>query len=332
MEIRKVQEMGGGTLLISLPKAWARANKIVKGSAMTIDVKGEDFLAIYPFQKDEEVKEVQIQYDSSSSRSITNQITGAYLLGFDIIKVWSKNKIEYSDRESITKIVKQLSGLETIEEDEASMTLQFIIRPAALDPSKIFRRMHGISKNMIEDGLTALRDRDERLASLIVDRDEEMNRLYFLLVRIIRSASQDPKLANEYKLNSIDCLDYRVAANILEAIGDDGVDLAESVAHLMKHPLTSKQSEMLKNLVVLLSSSQEKAVEVFLSKRTEGVVEVIRYFNEIENLLKNVEVEFLLRLSEELSTFSRFISSIRKISKAHIDITDLVSPAYPMVK
>ncbi len=332
MEIRKVQEMGGGTLLISLPKAWARANKIAKGSAVTIDVKGEDFLAIYPFQKDEEVKEVQIQYDSSYSQFITNQVTGAYLLGFDIIRIWSKHKIGYSDRESITKIVKQLSGLETIEEDEVSITLQFIIRPAALDPSKIFRRMHAISKNMIEDGLSALRDHDERLASLIVDRDEEMNRLYFLLVRIIRSASQDPKLATDFKLNSIDCLDYRVAANILEAIGDDSVDLAESVSRLMKHPLTSRQEEMLKNLVVLISSSQEKAVEVFLSKRTESVVEVIRYFNEIETMLKNVEVEFLPTLSEELSSFSRFLSSIRKISKAHIDITDLVVPAYPMVK
>ena len=182
-----MQEMGGGTLLVSLPKAWARANKIAKGSSVTIDVKGEDFLAIYPFQKDEDVKDVQIQYDSTSSKSITNQITGAYLLGFDIVKIWSKNKIEYSDRESITKIVKQLSGLETIEEDEASITLQFIIRPAALDPSKIFRRMHVISKNMIEDGLTALRDHDERLASLIVDRDEEMNRLYFLLSRLSSS-------------------------------------------------------------------------------------------------------------------------------------------------
>ncbi|MCH8022585.1 MAG: phosphate uptake regulator PhoU [Thaumarchaeota archaeon] len=332
MEIRKVQEMGGGTLLISLPKDWARANKVTKGSSVTIEVKGRDFLAIYPFQKDEEAKEVQIQYDSRYSQSITNQITGAYLLGFDIIRIWSKSKIGYSDRESIFQIVKQLSGLETIEEDDVSVTLQFVIRPAALDPSKIFRRMHVISKNMFEDALTALRDQDERLADLVVDRDEEVNRLYFLLVRIIRSASQDPKLATDYRLNSIDCLDYRVAANILEAIGDDSVDLAESITHLMKHSLTSNQSEMLKNLVVLIGSSQTKAVEIFLSKRTDSVGEVIRHFNEIETLLKNVEVEFLPRLSEELSIFSRFISSIRKISKAHVDITDLVVPTYPMVK
>ncbi|MFQ6011005.1 MAG: PhoU domain-containing protein [Nitrososphaerales archaeon] len=332
MEIRKVQEMGGGTLLISLPKEWARANKITKGSPVTIEVKGEDFLAIYPFQKVEEVKEVQLQYDSVYSQSITNQITGAYLLGFDVIKVWSKNKIEYSDRESIAKRVKQLSGLETIEEDEASVTLQFVIRPAALDPGKMFRRMHAISKNMFGDSLIALREQDSRLAKLVVDRDEEMDRLYFLLVRIIRSASQDPKLATEYGLNSIDCLDYRVAANILEAIGDDCVDLAERSSDLMIHSLEERQSGMLKNLVGLVNSSQTKAVEVFLSKKTDSLGEVIRYFNEIETALKDMEIEFLPRLSEELPVFSRFISSIRKISRAHVDITDLVVPSYPLVE
>ena len=61
------------------------------------------------------------------------------------------------------------------------------------------------------------------------NRDVEVNRQYFLLVRLIRSTLVDKRLANAFNLENIDILDYRVAANLLENAGDSIVELANLI-------------------------------------------------------------------------------------------------------
>ena len=53
--------------------------------------------------------------------------------------------------------------------------------------------------------------------------------LWYLL---IRSAVREPRAAGKFGLTSIDCLDYRVAANSLETAGDYAVELSNSISEL----------------------------------------------------------------------------------------------------
>ena len=53
------------------------------------------------------------------------------------------------------------------------------------------------------------------LKKKIDSRDDEIDRQYFLLVRVIRTAIMNKKLASTLNLSNIDMLDYRIAANYL---------------------------------------------------------------------------------------------------------------------
>ncbi|MCP8313579.1 MAG: AbrB/MazE/SpoVT family DNA-binding domain-containing protein, partial [archaeon] len=73
MEVRKVQEMGGGTLLISLPKEWVKRNMVKRGSVLTVEAKKDGFLIIYPFQKEEKsMREITIQYPAEHIEYLIN--------------------------------------------------------------------------------------------------------------------------------------------------------------------------------------------------------------------------------------------------------------------
>jgi phosphate uptake regulator len=48
MQARKVLEMGGGTLLVSIPKQWAVKNRIVKGSTVSVDEISDRKLLVSP--------------------------------------------------------------------------------------------------------------------------------------------------------------------------------------------------------------------------------------------------------------------------------------------
>ena len=62
METRKVLEMGGGTMLISLPKAWAKKNKLARGSSVFVEEISSRRLMVRPISNEEtDVKTVIIE-------------------------------------------------------------------------------------------------------------------------------------------------------------------------------------------------------------------------------------------------------------------------------
>jgi len=128
---RKLQEMGGATLLVSLPKEWVRRASLKKGSLVSIDESADGGLIIYPSKEGVDGRpdrEIDIAYPSKySNEGIPNEITAAYLLGYEMIRIAGREPISSRDRERIISSIKLLIGLEVVEEDSRSITSQFLV-------------------------------------------------------------------------------------------------------------------------------------------------------------------------------------------------------------
>src|SRR5271165_1773068 len=244
MLIRKLQEMGGVTLLVSLPKDWTRGASLKKGSVVSIEESSDGGLLIYPANESPDSrfeKEIVIQYPSKYSINGTpNEITAAYLLGYDLVRIKGVHRISTEDRERIVSAIKLLIGLEVVEEDAMSITCQFLVDNTAVEPSKIFRRISSLVRAMISDTIKQLTSGDSSQYESIAQRDDEVDRLHFLLVRLIRTAVREPRAAGKFGLSAIDCLDYRVAASSLETAGDYAVELSNSITSLLSLDRTSR--------------------------------------------------------------------------------------------
>src|SRR5208282_3802669 len=229
MDTRKVLEMGGGTVLISLPKSWAKKNGIVRGSSVAVEEISGRRLMVKPIgEKGTKVedREVVIEYPRESLSYVTNDVTGAYLMGSNAIRIDGKRMISREDRARLKAAVTRLVGLEIVDENAQGMTMQFLLDPAVLDPEKIVRRMASLIAGMLRDSAEGAKS-DQALLALVGERDDEVDRLYFLLVRTIRTATIDPEVAERYALEPIECLDYRVLASYLESLGDSIADFSK---------------------------------------------------------------------------------------------------------
>ncbi|MEM1524928.1 MAG: phosphate uptake regulator PhoU [Nitrososphaerales archaeon] len=328
MELRKAQEMGGGTILISLPKDWVEHYGLKKGSIIAIDTTADGCLLIYPFKSEEKrMREMNIPYPSEDLERLIDKITGAYLLGCDVIKICGNKRINYKDRERIKKGVQRLIGLEIVEEDAYSITLQFLPEPATLNPTKMFVRMHMLVMGMIKDAITSLIERDEHLAKVVIERDDEVDRIYFLLVRMLRSAVLNHKLANTYGLSAVDCLDYRVAATILEAEGDAAVELVQNISIISKD-LSKEFNDRLLKVGLALEESQKLAVKAFLSKEEKDSKKAEEANRNLYEILESLKIEFSQKPLPSLLTI---ISNVDKMYRCNVDISDLAVPIYPLV-
>lgn len=328
--------MGGGTALVSLPKEWVRRNNVGRGTVLSVDDHSGDTLTIYPFSGEKAAaKEILIDYPPEYLENLINGITGGYLLGYDIIKIQGKRRMRFEDREKIKKSIRQLVGLEILEEDAKSITAQFLLESTILEPEKILRRMHMIVREMYKDALTALLEKDEHLGRVAAERDEEVNRLYFLLVRLIRSSVMDAKLAAKFHLTAINCLDYRVAANLLESVGDAAVEIAKSVVSIMNLDIDKEITTSFVDVSDSLERIQDLAVTSFtsfVSRSDEGARKLVDEHRELTKKLQQLEDMFLSRSSEMVRQVWGILSAFYKISESSIDIADLAFPMHPIIR
>ena len=222
---RRLQKIGS-SILVSLPKEWIDANNLNKSHQVEIETN-QNNLSIRTQLSKRPSKEVEISYPLSEGEGIVPTITGAYLLGFDIIRIVGKSSISIIDRESVRGSMRKLVGLEIIDEDATNISVQFLLDETSINPQNILKRMSSIALGMFNDVVLALKSGDKTNLETIANRDSEINRQYFLLVRLIRSTIMDTRLAGIFNLENIDILDYRIAANTLEIAGDTVVELSK---------------------------------------------------------------------------------------------------------
>jgi phosphate uptake regulator len=89
-------------------------------------------------------------------------------------------------------------------------------------------RMRLIALSMLEDAITALAEDDDDMARDVIQRDDDVDRLYMVVSRIFRSTLRTPKAAEELGLPREGCFDYHSSARQLERIADH----ATKIAHL----------------------------------------------------------------------------------------------------
>ncbi len=312
MEIRKIQVIGG-TYVVSLPKKWAKGHSLKRGSKVTIEIGREGAIVIYPFEKKETKKEIDITYPVPSPKELYNEMTAAYLLGFNTIRIRSNARISYEDREVIKDVVRRFMGLEITEEDSKSITVQFLLEVETVEPKKAFKRMHMLTKGMFKDAITSILERDPRLSKIVIERDDEVDRLYFLLVRLLRSVSLDPSLAVKLGLTPIDCLDYRVAASLLETVGDDAVEIAK----VGIEGLSVKDKLILKEISRQLEAMQDKAVDALLLRSRKEVDKIVELYDKVGDAIER---------SEKINGGFRLHELMKDIARCSIDLVDLVIP------
>lgn len=327
MDTRKVLEMGGGTVLISLPKSWAKRNGVVRGSSVAVEEISARRLMVSPLgtegNKPEE-REVLIEFPAESLGRVINEVTGAYLMGSNAIRVQGGSVITRESRATLKAAVTRLVGLEIVDEDAKSMTLQFLPDPVVLDPERIVRRMASLIRGMLRDAAEGLKH-DRGLLPLVAERDDEVDRLYFLLVRTIRTATMDPQVAERYHLAPIECLDYRVLASYLESLGDAVTDFSRRASD------ESFRKEVAAKLVQFLGTLEKMGDTAILSFVTRRRVQARQTYTEIGEMREKVG-----ELSKGLITMKGtssgvmvdLLATLERVASIFVDISDLALPTY----
>lgn len=320
-ELRKVQRTPTGTFFVCLPRSWAEEHGLKKGALVGIDETGEGKLLIDPKHDVEQLPRVATL---ATGPYLSREIIGRYLLGFDVIRIEAKERIDFDIRNVVKATVGSLIGLEIVEENYSQIVLQCLLELSGFPPEKILRRNYAIVAGMTRDVVNSFVEGDLQRAKSVIARDDESNRLYFLLVRILRTIIQNPRLSEKLGITPIECLDYRLAASLIEAIGDASVNIAAKTMELNGQKPSEELRKLLVGLQALCYDAHEQALTSFINKDIALAENVRNMHEKIDAVFADVEKVARGQPVEVMPQILAASSFLRQIYEHSVDLADLV--------
>lgn len=323
LEFRKIQMTKSGTFFVTLPKEWALRNRLHRGSVVASLITPDDKIIIDPkYAAEPTLRAITIKVGPNLSRNIV----GSYLLGYDLITIEAKDRITPEQRDIIKQTASRLVGLEIIEEDQSKVVIQCLLEPSALSPERVLRREHLIALSMCRDSVIALLERDVQLARNVIARDNEVDRLYFLLVRVLRIITQNPSLGEKFDVHPIDCLDYRLAASLIELVADQSSQIAGYALKLKDIRLADEIAEALSNLHKIILEAYDNAVISFLSRNVPMAVSVRGKEASIKEITSKIDSLIGMLSPEGAQDLIMVLSLLNRIYDYSVDVSDLTLP------
>ena len=223
MERRKVQVTGGSTFTVSIPKDWARDHDVEAGDEVGFHPDSGSLL-LTPVTSTNS-QEGTLDISGMEGDELMRAVMTMYVSGFDVLAL-EADTISPDKRRVMRNATQSLVGLEVLEETNERVVIQDLLDSSELSIHNAVRRMHLISTSMLGDAVDALADQDPDVAVDVMDRDDDVDRLWYVVSRIFRGALRSPKVAQEIGLGRETAFDYQSSARQLERVADHAAKIS----------------------------------------------------------------------------------------------------------
>ncbi len=238
VELRKIQVTGGSTHVVSLPKKWVDRNGLGRSDTLAIHEEPDGSLLVVP-HGDPRVKSRRVVLDVPdpvTEEVIVRKLVGAYLAGADEIRLRSSGRMDPKVRQIVRSTIRDLVGVEILEEGSDSVTLQDLVGVSEMDLRKTVTRMHRIARIMFDDALAAFSEADAELAKDVSSRDDELDRLEWHVSKQMHALLEQPRLAARLQIRPAEALNYYLVARALERMGDHASKICKQVPSIGTAP------------------------------------------------------------------------------------------------
>ncbi|MEM2975892.1 MAG: phosphate uptake regulator PhoU, partial [Candidatus Bathyarchaeia archaeon] len=324
MESRKVQKVGYSTVTVSLPRKWVQQNNIKPGDMVFLLFERDGTLKIAPSQvaQREEAEEYVINADACDEKGMLERIiVGSYILGRDVIRITSSNRIGKAHVDEVRRIVRKLIGLGILEETPKNILLQCSLDPTKFKLDMLIRRLSLIASTILAETMQAFLEKNKSLAEEAIKREDEADTIYYLAVRLLLSAQLNREIAEQIGLpDPLHIPAARLILQYLELIADYSEDIAKKIVELeiRRDKLAKAAIEKIYHLSELSQTIFQKALECIFTRDLKVANGVL----ELRNVLE-MESENLMRELPEIPFLRAIVSCLNKIADLGATMADI---------
>ena len=328
MEVRKLQQIKGGSFTISLPKGWVERRRLKRGKGIAIFEDDDGSLRLYPVVKGlEEPVEVRLSLeDFPDIRSLEYCIRTYYVQGSSKISVVSKRMISADFKKRLKVLRMELPGLEVAEEEAHKIDFQVMIDMLSFPLKSLIEKTSIFSLSLQRDAIKAITENNFQLAEEVMERGREALRHYRITIRQATLASLNRTIAKKVGVkDSRECVTFVLIARDLSRLVYHSSSMARHFHTLngrekISHEITSAIEE-LSNIVY---NMQKNAVRSFLEKDVKLAISVLNKMNDVRSREEKLLTLILKKVRdvETAVTLSHIVRDLRRIAGFSVAIAD----------
>src|SRR3989344_3516028 len=302
MEYRKLISFGKNSYVISLPKAWLSQNKLQKGDLIHLDESGPNLILSRREQsKSSPEKRKVINVDGKSIHLIKREVNSAYILNNHTIVL--KGEETRINIKNLQNIFQNLIALEVMEQTSNTIVAKDFLNMETVSVEEIIRKMDMVVRTMFKESCQAFSDENYEN---INERDNDVNRLYYLLHRTVLYNLDNPlKALKHFKLMPIDLMSYLFTGFFLEGAADE-VRRTIRFARLMK--LNEVKEKQMINFLVKVYAFYLETMKAVYNRDVELGLKLLP--NKVD---LNVELDEFEKTNHALPNCGSTIGRIRKL-------------------
>ena len=226
MDYRKLVKFGQSSFVISLPKDWLVKNKLGKGSIIYVEQQPRELRIFTKETPVEEKKEITIDTSNKNIGQIRKEIIAAYLNNYYRLTIIGSSLKD--NLEEIREIIHGLVAVEAVEQSHDRIIAEDFLDMKTQSIDSLIRRMDVTLRAMFtefRDGMT------NKGSKALEQRDKDVNRLYFLSIKVLRYFLDNSQHNRSGVPNSRLASKWWVVT-FMENIGDDIKNLGTALSKL----------------------------------------------------------------------------------------------------
>ncbi|MDI9646102.1 MAG: PhoU domain-containing protein [Archaeoglobales archaeon] len=294
MEPRKIFKSGKGSYILTLPKEWVQKNGLKDGDYLYLDISN-DKIIILPQETGKKVAFLDLR--EFSFDRVLRRIVAHYLADYDTIRVKVSTE---EQRRALVYASDILVGMEIMEDTGEEVELMVHLDPSKINMGEMLERISKVCLSMLADFIKLSSEKfDKKMATSIVFREKEVDRLYLLILRLagdsrfLRTyAKSIERIADHLELMTEAILklgrsyeEFSLLEKVYEVLRDStmaflkrDIEMAEDVLEKVKS-LKENVSVLQENL-----KKYEKLEIIHMKTILDGTVRILAYSSDIAEI------------------------------------------------
>jgi phosphate uptake regulator len=308
-ELRKVQKVGYSTLTVSIPSEYAKHLQLHEGDNLLVKEEVDGTLRLIPTARPPKTTKASIKVDAVGSEDLLSRlVVSCYMLGYDAIELVSKDGIRPTYLTDVSRTLRGLRGVEIVRSSENELLAQSFMDPTKFLVDSLIKRLQLLVSRSLDHSIEALRSGSPAALKEIRKIQEEVDELYWLIVRQLLVALGDREISSKIGLESpLHASGDRVSAKTIEEIGRIILEVTEETVNSKEAGI--KVEERVMNRIEGLAKKAQDSFEATIeSLLTPDIRTIEKAVQKIESTLR-LEREIALELSRSEHPYMRTIIS-----------------------
>jgi len=307
-DVRKIIKFGNSSYVVSIPKKWMEKNKLKKGDSVYYQENMHSELMISPLENVPETnkKEVRIDIDGKSDKQIKREIISGYIRDFGKLVITGKT-LNVKGK-FVRDCLHELVAIEIMEQTNERVIAHDFLNMQDISLEELMRKVDIIVRSMFID---ARQKRNKAESENLAQRDIDVNRLTFLIIRVIKKAFDNPYVLRGLKTNCMTLSDtlrmvgcMEKIADALKRIGRDGT----------QKKFSGTQVKQLGGIYSAIEEGYLKVMKSYYTKNIEGTYEVSENKQELHRKINK------LIANEVDGAAIRMLVRMREITDNNVDL------------